>query len=85
MESDSYSAYFTVLTFNTCIDGFGNRMARNNSILEIVFKVQAKLRHGEDIRLSGNVPVLGCDDIDRAIPLYTTSEDYPWWSTEDGK
>jgi hypothetical protein len=60
-------------------------MAQNFSILEIVFKVQAKLGHGEEIRISGNAPVLGCDDIDRAVALYTTSEDYPWWSTEDGK
>ena len=49
-----------------------------------IIQVHAKLRHGEEIRLSGNVPALGCDDIDRAIILYTTTEDYPWWSTEEG-
>lgn len=47
-------------------------------------QVNAKLRHGEDIRLSGNVPALGCDDIKRAIPLVTTPEDFPWWTTSDG-
>lgn len=48
-------------------------------------KVHAKLRHGEEIRVSGNVPALGTNDIQRAIPLVTTPDEYPWWSTKDGK
>jgi hypothetical protein len=46
--------------------------------------VYAKLRHGEDIRLIGNIPSLGCNDINRAIVLVTTPRDYPWWWNLEG-
>jgi hypothetical protein len=48
-------------------------------------QVYAKLRHGEDIRLVGNIPSLGCDNLNRAIVLVTTPQDFPWWWNKDGK
>jgi hypothetical protein len=39
---------------------------------------------GEEIRVSGNAPVLGCNDPDRAIPMFTTPHDFPWWRSKEG-
>lgn len=46
--------------------------------------MKAKLRYGEEIRLSGNVPALGSYNIQRAIPLYTSPTDFPYWHTKEG-
>jgi len=59
-------------------------MSINDSIIEVVFKVHADVRIGEEIRLSGNAPVLGCDDPARAVPLVTSPGDFPWWHTKEG-
>lgn len=42
------------------------------------------MRYGEDIRVSGNVPSLGCDDVSRAVQLVTSPTDFPWWTTTTG-
>ena len=47
-------------------------------------QVHADVRIGEEIRLSGNAPVLGCDDPARAVPLVTSPGDFPWWHTKEG-
>eukprot|EP00601_Ochromonadales_sp_CCMP2298_P017181 CAMPEP_0173233894 /NCGR_PEP_ID=MMETSP1142-20121109/9889_1 /TAXON_ID=483371 /ORGANISM="non described non described, Strain CCMP2298" /LENGTH=1021 /DNA_ID=CAMNT_0014163805 /DNA_START=97 /DNA_END=3159 /DNA_ORIENTATION=- len=56
----------------------------NESMIEVVFKVHADIRIGEEVRVSGSVPALGCDDADRAIPMVTTPADFPWWRTKEG-
>eukprot|EP01032_Pedospumella_encystans_P014145 gene14145-16269_t len=56
----------------------------NDSMIEVVFKVHADVRIGEEIRLSGSVPALGCDDPNRSIPMVTTPSDFPWWRTKEG-
>ena len=38
---------------------------------------------GEEIRVSGPAPALGCGNPERAISLVTTPADYPWWTTKD--
>eukprot|EP01034_Spumella_vulgaris_P031664 gene31664-39115_t len=48
---------------------------------EVVFKVFCKLGHGEDVRLGGNVGILGLYDTSRTIKLSTSTQEYPWWST----
>lgn len=48
-------------------------------------QVNAPLQFGEEVRVCGNVPNLGCGDPSRAVPLYTTPRDYPTWSSRDGK
>mmetsp|Transcript_105 Transcript_105/g.189 ORF Transcript_105/g.189 Transcript_105/m.189 type:complete len:1079 (+) Transcript_105:193-3429(+) len=55
----------------------------SSSVIEVVFKVQANTRFGEEIRLSGNLPSLGCDDIDRAVPLVTSPTEFPWWYNKE--
>lgn len=55
----------------------------NKSVVEVVFKVSARLQHGEDVRLSGNVPALGCNNPDRAISLVTSPSEFPWWQTKE--
>ncbi len=50
----------------------------------IIFQVEAHLKFGEEVRLSGNVPSLGCNNPDRAIPMYTTPSMFPIWSTKEG-
>jgi hypothetical protein len=40
---------------------------------------------GEEIYLIGNVPALGCNSIERAIPLVTSAAEFPWWRTKEGK
>eukprot|EP01035_Chromulina_nebulosa_P020435 gene20435-26517_t len=55
----------------------------NNSIIEVVFKVSAKLKNGEDIRLCGNVPALGGYNPERALKLYSSPKDQPWWHTKE--
>lgn len=52
------------------------------SVTSINFEVLAKTRHGEEIRLLGNTPSLGCDEIVRAIPLVTSATSYPKWITK---
>jgi hypothetical protein len=42
------------------------------------------LQFGEEIRLSGNVPALGCNTPDRGIALVTSSSEFPWWQTKEG-
>lgn len=56
----------------------------NRSMVEIVFKVNGEVLIGEEIRVCGNAPALGCDDPDRAIPMFTCPHDYPWWRTKEG-
>lgn len=55
----------------------------NKSIVEVLFKVKAKVKLGEEIRLSGNVPGLGCNNPERAIPLVTSPTDFPCWATKE--
>jgi trehalose 6-phosphate synthase/phosphatase len=55
----------------------------NRSMVEAVFKVNARLSFGEELYISGNVPMLGCDSIERAVALVTTQEEYPWWTTKE--
>jgi hypothetical protein len=73
---------------------------KNNSMTEVVFKVgsycinnstfpkkyqaYASVQFGEEIRVSGNVPALGCDNPDRAIPMFTSPSEFPWWHTKEG-
>lgn len=38
---------------------------------------------GEDVRVSGSCPSLGCEDPNRAVPLYTTPQKYPMWSNTE--
>ncbi len=40
--------------------------------------------HGEEVRLSGNVAALGFNDPKDALPMVTTSDEYPWWRVEKG-
>ena len=56
----------------------------NYAITEVVFKVEAALGFGEDIRLSGNVPALGNNDPARCIRLFSTKNDFPIWTTKSG-
>lgn len=42
------------------------------------------MRFGEEIRVSGNVPALGCDDPSRSVPLVTSPTELPWWHTPKG-
>jgi trehalose 6-phosphate synthase/phosphatase len=64
--------------------GSPNHSRSNQSVIEVVFKVNAKLRHGEDVRISGNVPALGCNNPARSLPLTTSPSEYPWWYTNEG-
>jgi hypothetical protein len=54
------------------------------TIFPIDLQVQARTRFGEDIRVSGNVPALGCNDPSRAVELVTSPGDFPWWQTKSG-
>eukprot|EP00600_Ochromonadales_sp_CCMP1393_P004943 CAMPEP_0174970528 /NCGR_PEP_ID=MMETSP0004_2-20121128/9438_1 /TAXON_ID=420556 /ORGANISM="Ochromonas sp., Strain CCMP1393" /LENGTH=1105 /DNA_ID=CAMNT_0016220279 /DNA_START=122 /DNA_END=3439 /DNA_ORIENTATION=- len=56
----------------------------NESIIEVVFKVHADVRLGEELRVCGSVPALGCDNPDRAVPMVTTPTHFPWWRTKEG-
>lgn len=56
----------------------------SSSVLEVLFKVKARTRFGEEIRISGNLPALGCDDINRAVPLVTSPTTYPMWTMREG-
>ena len=47
--------------------------------------MKAEIGFGEEVRLIGNVPALGCDDIARSIPLICSPATYPWWTTKEGK
>ena len=49
-----------------------------------MIQVHAEVLLGQEVRISGNVPALGCDSPDRAIPLVTSSADFPWWQTKEG-
>jgi len=55
-----------------------------DSMIEVVFKVFADIPVGEEVRLCGNVPVLGGDDPDKSVSLITTPSDFPWWRTKEG-
>eukprot|EP01041_Mallomonas_annulata_P009119 gene9119-18891_t len=55
----------------------------NRSIVEVIFKVNAKVRMGEEVRVSGNVPALGCNTPERAVSLVTSQADYPCWSCKE--
>lgn len=57
--------------------------AMNTCIIEVLFKVEAALRLGEEVRVSGNVPALGCNDPLQAVRLVTTGSDYPLWNTRE--
>jgi len=52
-------------------------------VKEVHFKVHAPVRYGEEIRLLGNCPALGCDDIQRAVVLVTSPTEYPLWSNKE--
>lgn len=56
----------------------------NHSMIEVVFKVEAPIGCGEEIRVIGNVPALGCNDRSRSIPLVCSPATYPWWTTKEG-
>ena len=47
--------------------------------------MHAPVRFGEEVRLIGNCPALGNDDIDRAIVLVTSPAEYPFWSNREGE
>lgn len=53
-------------------------------MVEIAFKVNGKIRLGEEIRISGDAQALGNGDRERAIPMFTSPNDYPWWRTKEG-
>jgi hypothetical protein len=36
------------------------------------------------VKMSGNIPSLGCNDLNRAVVLVTTSKDFPWWWNKEG-
>mmetsp|Transcript_25483 Transcript_25483/g.24368 ORF Transcript_25483/g.24368 Transcript_25483/m.24368 type:complete len:1128 (+) Transcript_25483:151-3534(+) len=55
----------------------------NLSMVEIAFKVNGKIRLGEEIRISGDAQALGNGDRERAIPMFTSPNDYPWWRTKE--
>lgn len=46
--------------------------------------MEAAVGFGEEVRVSGNVPALGCDDPVRSIPLVCSPAIYPWWTTKEG-
>ena len=50
----------------------------------IIYQVKAEIGFGEEVRLIGNVPALGCDDLARSIPLICSPATYPWWTTKEG-
>ena len=43
----------------------------------------ADLRIGEEVRVSGTAPALGCDKPERAIQMITTPSTYPLWTTRE--
>ena len=51
-------------------------------MVEVVFKVAAHLGHGEEVRVCGNVPALGCSSVDRALALHTSTSTYPLWQAD---
>lgn len=55
----------------------------NHSMIEMEFRVTAALRIGEEVRVSGNVPALGCNDPYRSIPLFTSSATFPMWTSRE--
>lgn len=57
-------------------------MAMNHSMIEVIFKVCAELRHGEEVRISGNVPALGMNIVSRALAMSTSSTSFPWWQAD---
>jgi hypothetical protein len=56
----------------------------NLSMVEIAFTVNGELSMGEEIRISGDAQALGYGDRERAIPMFTSPNDYPWWRTKEG-
>ena len=61
----------------------------NGQLINIVLfcffdQVHAETRLGEEIRVSGNVPALGCDIPERAVALVTSSADFPIWASKEG-
>ena len=59
-------------------------LQKNTDYDTFISKVYAEVRIGEEIRVSGNAPVLGCNDPNRAIPMFTTPHDFPWWRSKEG-
>mmetsp|Transcript_11551 Transcript_11551/g.33364 ORF Transcript_11551/g.33364 Transcript_11551/m.33364 type:complete len:1079 (-) Transcript_11551:351-3587(-) len=55
--------------------------ARAGHYCKLHLKVVAHTKHGESIRVSGSSFVMGKNSPDEALPLVTTPEDYPVWST----
>lgn len=49
------------------------------------YQARADLRAGEELRVSGNIPALGCGNISRAVPMYTSRDMYPLFQTSKGK
>lgn len=56
-----------------------------NVFIVLFSQVKAEIGYGEEVRLIGNVPALGCDDIARSIPLICSPATYPWWTTKEGQ
>jgi hypothetical protein len=55
----------------------------NLSMVEIAFNVNGEVLMGEEIRISGDVQALGYGDRERAVPMFTSPNDYPWWRTKE--
>lgn len=49
--------------------------------IKIIFSVRALTQYGSQIKVSGNLKELGCWDLTSSIPLYTTPETYPIWTS----
>ena len=50
----------------------------------IINKVHAEIRIGEEVRVSGDAPALGCGDPNLAVPMFTSPHEYPWWRAKEG-
>ena len=48
-------------------------------------QVRGDLHRGEEVRVSGNVPALGCNKPERAVPLYTSKANSSLWETRSCK
>lgn len=50
--------------------------------LSLVFRVRAKLDHGEQIYVSGTTDLLGNFSTEHCVPLYTSADRYPIWKSD---
>ena len=50
---------------------------------KVTFKFTGHTSFDEEVRLIGNLPILGSWHTDRCVSLITSSEDYPVWTTPE--